>query len=494
MSKNYASRSGGKKKKINGVRVFQWALVIVLFAALIFVLSQLLKGSGPVDSQDPGSTPAQLVGGRFEENTTVNGVPIGGMSPDEARAALSESVGAQLEGFSVTLAYGSSTWVADASAVEFGSDLESVLTTAMHNGAGEYRTSVTVDRASLTSYIQSIALELDRAAVEPALNHVPEIATEASPFTVIEGQSGLKVDVEATADAVLGQIASDSYGTVAVVVNETMPSESAAELASKVAPISSFTTEFKTKEAGRTHNLNLACEKLNGVSIADGETFSFNDVVGPRDAANGWKEAHVIINGSRYEDGWGGGICQVSTTLYNALLLTGHDFADFSRVNHSIPSGYVDRGLDATVAYGSKDFRFTNRTGSPIYIFAYTSDLDKSTGKLTFKIYGSAPAAGTEVKVYSKTASTLDPPAPEIIYDSTEPPTYKKELQKERKGYVVEVYREIIVSGASQGEKLLYTDTYKPVQGIYTVGSAVETPDSGGDVEIPEDDSIIPGN
>lgn len=493
MSKNYSNRSGSKKK-VNSVRVFQWVLVIVLFAALIFVLSQLLKGSGAADSQDPDNTPSQLTDGRFEENTAVNGVSIGGMSPDEARVALSESVSAQLDGFSVTLAYGSSTWVADSSAVEFGSNLESVLTAAMQSGAGEYQTSVTADRTALASYIRSVAQEIDREAVEPTLDYNPEIATEASPFTVTEGQSGLKVDVEATVDAIIGQISSDSYGNVAVVVNETMPSASAAELASRVTLISSFTTEFQTKEAGRTHNLNLACEKLNGISIADGETFSFNGVVGPRDAANGWKEALVIIGGSRYEDGWGGGICQVSTTLYNALLLTGYDFADFARVNHSIPSGYVDRGLDATVAYGSKDFQFKNTTGSPIYVVAYTSDLDKSTGKLTFKIYGNALTAGTEVKVYSKTTSTLQPPEPEIIYDSTEPPSYKKELQKERKGYVVEVYREIITNGASQGAELLYTDTYKPVQGIYTVGSAAQTPDNGGDVEIPEDDSIIPEN
>ncbi|MGI6152187.1 MAG: VanW family protein [Christensenellales bacterium] len=491
MPKNYSKRSGSKRKKANGVRIFQWVTVVVLFAALIFVLSLLLKGPGAVNRQDPDNSPTQLDGGRFSENTTVNGVSIGGLSPEEARAALSESVNTQLDGVSVTLAYGSSVWTADASAVEFASDLESVLSTAMQAGPGEYHTSVTVDRASLASFIRSIATEIDREAVEPTLHYDPEAPTDAPPFTVIDGQSGLTVDVEATIDAVIEQLASGTYGKVSVVVNETPPTVSASELAAKVTLIASFTTEFKTKEAGRTHNLNLACEKLNGISIADGETFSFNDVVGPRDEANGWKEALVIIGGSRYEDGWGGGICQVSTTLYNALLLTGCDFADFSRVNHSIPSGYVDRGLDATVAYGSKDLKFTNTTGSTVYIVAYTSDLDQSTGKLTFNVYGQALPEGTEIKVYSKTAQTLEPPEPEYIYDPTEPPTYKKELQKERKGYVVEVYREKIVNGVSQGAELLYTDTYKPVQGIYTVGSATQSP-GGDDVEIPEDDSFIP--
>jgi len=490
MPNNYAKRSGTRKKKsFNRVRAFQWGAVIVLFAALIFVLSLLLKSPGAVHNpQDPDSTP-MLEGGRFKENTFVNGVDIGRMSPEEAREALAESVNTQLSGASVTFSYGSSVWTADASAVKFTTDLEAVLITAMENGAGEYRTSVTAERASLASFINGIAAEIDRSAVEPALQFHAETAVEDSPFTVTEGQTGLKVDVEATVDAALAQLASDSYGKVTVVVNETAPSVTAAELASRVALISSFTTEFETKEAGRTHNLNLACQKLNGIQIADGETFSFNDVVGPRDEANGWKEAHVIIGGTRYEDGWGGGICQVSTTLYNALLRTGQDFANFSRVNHSIPSGYVERGLDATVAYGSKDFKFKNTSGSTIYIVAYTSDLDQRTGKLTFKIYGQALPEGTEYRVYSKTVQTLDPPEPEIIYDPTEPPSYKQELQKERKGYVVEVYREKLVNGESQGSELLYTDTYKPVQGIYTVGSAVENA-GGGDVDIPEDELI----
>lgn len=486
MPNNNANRSR-KKKKTNGVRVFQWVTVIVLFAALIFVLSLLLKNPNPgaVNSQEPESTPAQLEGGRFKENTTVNGVTIGGMSPDEARAALFESVNTQIDGASVTLVYGSSVWEVDSTAVTFTSDLESVLTEAMKTGAGEYHTSVSVDRASLASFIQAITAEIDREPVEPTLNYVTDDSAEGSPFAVTEGQPGLKVDVDATIDAVMTQLASDSYGKVSVIVNETMPSVSAAELASKVTLIGSFTTEFQTKEAGRTHNLNLACQKLNGISIADGETFSFNDVVGPRDEANGWKEAHVIIGGTRYEDGWGGGICQVSTTLYNALLKTGIEFSSFSRVNHSIPSGYVERGLDATVAYGSKDLKFKNTSGSTIYIVAYTSDLDKKTGKITFEVYGQALPEGTEVKVYSKTVKTLDPPEPEIIYDPTEPTTYKVELQKERSGFVVEVYREKFVNGTSQGAELLYTDTYKPVQGIYTVGSAVQN--SGGDIDIPED-------
>lgn len=494
MPNNYTKRSGtSKKKKFNGVRAFQWGAVIVLFAALIFVLSLLLKNPNPVNiPQNPESTPAILEGGHFKEGTTVNGVDIGGMSPEEARTALTESVNTQLEGVSVTLAHGSSVWTADASSVKFTSDLESVLAKAMEAGAGAYHTAITADRASLSSFVQSIAAEIDRDVVEPTLTYNPE-ASEDSLFTVSEGQSGLKVDVEATVDAVLAQLASDSYGKVSVVVNEVAPTTSASELTSKVTLIASFTTEFETKEAGRTHNLNLACQKLSGISIADGETFSFNDVVGPRDEANGWKEAHVIIGGTRYEDGWGGGICQVSTTLYNALLRTGIDFSSFSRVNHSIPSGYVERGLDATVAYGSKDFKFKNTSGSTIYIVAYASDLDKKTGKLTFKIYGQALPEGTEYKVYSKTVNTLEPPEPEIIYDPTEPSTYKVELQKERKGYVVEVYREKFVDGVSQGAEKLYTDTYKPVQGIYTIGSAVENA-GGSNVDIPEipDDELVP--
>jgi len=502
-------KKNNRKKSRSSVRPIQWILVLVLFAALIFVITVLLKGNPEANTDQPDSpmttdAPEQLTPseGSFAPGTKVNGVNISGMNIREARKALEESVNDQLDGFSLTLNYLGADWTMDGTVCALDTDVDSVLEQAAQSG-GTHTTSVTVDPSVLEKYLKSIAVDINCTPVEPELVFDPELAVPALtpepvegeptptpapavvPFTISGGENGATLDVDASITAILEGIAQGS-SMVDLVVNEIEPSVTAENMHSSVALISSFTTEFSTRDSGRTHNLQLAADKLNGTVIAPGTTFSFNEVVGPRDEANGWREAKVIIGGSRYEDGWGGGICQVSTTLYNALLLTGADFNDFSRVNHSIPSDYVPKGLDATVAYGSKDFTFTNTSSSNYYVAAFTTNTDKSTGSITFQIYGPALAEGMVVEVESDVVNTLNPPDPEIIPDATEPSTYKVELQKERKGYVVDVTRTITVNGTVQKEEKLYTDTYKSVQGIFTVGTAEET------TIIPEDDSLIP--
>ena len=473
-----------KKRAANKVRIIQWALVVVLFAALIFVLSLLLGGGPQEGPQESPGVESELPDGRFASGTLINGVDVSGLDSVAAKEALTETLSSLTADFALDITYDGSTWTVDSESCQLSTDVDQVLTNAMEQG-GSHQVSVSVSDDSLLTFLKAIAVEVNCAPTEPAFTFNPDAEPGTVPFTVAEGENGVEVDVEASKEAVTAALA-EGRSTVELTVTEVQPSVSSENTLSNISLISSFTTEFSTSDSGRTHNLILACEKLNGISIAPDSTFSFNEVVGPRDEAHGWKEAKVIIGGSRYEDGWGGGICQVSTTLYNALLLTGADFDSFVRVNHSIPSGYVDKGLDATVAYDTKDLKFTNSTGSTLYVVAYVTDTDQSTGKITFDIYGKQLPEGMTVEVYSKVVETLNPPADEIIYDSTEPTTYKVELQKPRKGYVVEAYRKITVNGESTEEKL-YTDTYKAVQGIYTVGTG-----SQQETTTPDDDWMIP--
>lgn len=141
----------------------------------------------------------------------------------------------------------------------------------------------------------------------------------------------------------------------------------------------SFTTTYSNSTANRCYNIAKSANAICGVTVGVGETFSFNDVVGDRTEARGYKTSKVILDGN-YTEGVGGGVCQVSTTLYNALLLAG--FIPHA-AQHSLISGYVKAGFDAMVSYGSADLTFTNDTDHPIYIAAATKD--KS---VTFTIYG----------------------------------------------------------------------------------------------------------
>lgn len=156
-----------------------------------------------------------------------------------------------------------------------------------------------------------------------------------------------------------------------------------------------FTT-YTTNVANRNFNVNKAAEALNGTIIQPGKQFSYNSIVGNAGKAEGYKQA-TVISGGKYVKGYGGGICQDATTLFNAALLANMQIDE--RYNHALKSSYVKPGYDATVAYGTLDFKFTNPYDVPIKI---TASFDYNTLALTFKIYSASYIEKPEVKLYTK--------------------------------------------------------------------------------------------
>lgn len=146
--------------------------------------------------------------------------------------------------------------------------------------------------------------------------------------------------------------------------------------------ISSFSTSFESSSFTRINNIEVCVKAINGKLLMPGEIFSFNEVLGERTKERGYMEAPIIID-NKVESGVGGGICQVSSTLYNAILKTG--IQDIDRTNHSLPSSYVDLGLDATVDWGNIDFKFTNTLDYPVFIEGFTQNK-----KLYINIYSNS--------------------------------------------------------------------------------------------------------
>ena len=340
-SNSYRPSSSGRNPN-HRLRIAQCVLIVVLLAILFLVITMLSSGDHqPADTQqgelqNEEELLEQMESGKFHSGVIVNGVDIGKMTADEARSALRSSVENQVNNVSVTLSFGGRQWVLDSSAAALESNLEEVLQEAMlQKEAATYTTSVHADPDELARFVSEIAAEVNQEPVNATAEYD---ASNDPPFRYVDGQNGYQVDQDAVVAELASCLEEGSSSLLEITASVTEPTTTTADLKANTSQISQFSTTFSTKDKNRTYNLNLACEKLNGYVIKPGTTFSFNDVVGPRDEANGWKEAHVIVNGSRYEDGWGGGICQVSTTLYNALLLTGSDFSNFSRKNHSILS------------------------------------------------------------------------------------------------------------------------------------------------------------
>ena len=181
-------------------------------------------------------------------------------------------------------------------------------------------------------------------------------------------RTGVIID-KAAADEILKNTQEDIIRIPATI---TLPTVTEKQLNDTIFAdcLGTYSSRYNAGDVNRSYNVALASKNINGLILAPGEVFSYNDSVGPRTTARGFRVAHVYV-GNRVEDGVGGGICQVSSTLYNAVVLS--DLKIVTRTNHSLPVSYVPMGRDATVSYGSIDFKFENNTKMPIKISASAS-------------------------------------------------------------------------------------------------------------------------
>ena len=247
----------------------------------------------------------------------------------------------------------------------------------------------------------------------------------------------------------------------------TAANQTVADLGSKVFPqvLSEFQTNYNPGAVARTKNLQIAAGKINGTVVMPGEEFSFNKVVGKRTVQDGYQNAPVYENG-KVVDGLAGGICQISTTLYNAALLANLEITD--RRNHNFVSTYVDEGRDATVVYGAQDFKFKNTRKYPIQI-----NCSVSGGIARFEIKGIKEDVEYTVKILTNVTATI-PFDEEIQEDSSLEPGTKQVIQAGHNGAKVSSYRVLYLDGNEVSRTLLYNDTYRTMSRIVKVGVGTE--------------------
>lgn len=213
------------------------------------------------------------------------------------------------------------------------------------------------------------------------------------PRMVYPDETG--IDFAESIDTVKEQIKSESKSEYVVPLKYTRANITVNDLGQEAFPdqLASSSTTY-VNNANRTTNLRLAANKINGTVIMPGETFSYNTIVGERTIAAGYKNAAIYENG-QVVDGLGGGICQVSSTLYNSVLKSNLEIVE--RTNHMFLTTYSPGGLDATVAYGSLDFKFKNNRSYPIKVVA---GIDR--GYCTVQIYGLSTPDDYQIQIYSR--------------------------------------------------------------------------------------------
>jgi vancomycin resistance protein YoaR len=231
-----------------------------------------------------------------------------------------------------------------------------------------------------------------------------------------------------------------------------------------------FTTALPSSGEGRLHNISSTASSIHDLLLAPGDIFDYSKIIEKTESQFGYREAPVILNG-KLVPGIGGGICQVSTTLYNAVLRSGLDIVE--RRNHSLPISYAPLGQDATFASGYINFKFRNSSGS--YLLIRTSMSDK---QMTVKLFGQLPNSVT-YDIESKIIETIDPPT-KFVYNPTLKRGKTEKISQGKAGYVVETYRYKKENGNVVGKELVSKDHYSPQPTVFAMNNG-QPPQPGAD-------------
>lgn len=323
-----------------------------------------------------------------------------------------------------------------------------------------YELNWMLDSDMIRDFVSTECVKFDSEARDATLKR------ENGTFQIVDGNTGTKLDVEGSIQAIQDYIENDwnkENGRITLPVETDYPRGSKEELSRVKDVLGTFTTSYSTSGPSRSQNVSNGARLINGTVLYPGDTFSTYEVVSPFTTANGYEMAGSYLNG-KVVDSLGGGICQVSTTLYNAVLLA--ELEVIERSNHSMIVTYVDPSADAAIAGTYKDFKFKNDSDAPIYIEGVTANK-----QITFTIYGeeTRPSNRT-VKYVSQTLSTTDPGAI-IIADPGQPIGYRV-AESAHRGVQAELYKHVYVNGVEESVTKVNKSTYNASPRTVVIGVA----------------------
>ena len=305
---------------------------------------------------------------------------------------------------------------------------------------------------------QPTAIDIDKIH-EEIYKEVKDAYYTQNPFEIHPEEEGIDFDVEAAKKAL-----EEDKEEYEIDLKITKPKVTTSQIVTEAFPdqLTTFRTNYDGGDKDRTTNLQLACNKINGKVVMPNETFSYNKTLGARTAAAGYKNAKVYEAG-QVVDGIGGGICQISTTLYNAVLRANLEIVE--RRNHQFVTSYVEAGMDATVVYGMTDFKFKNTRKYPVKIIASAKN-----GVATVSLYGIKESEEYTFSFRTVTVSTI-PTSTKYIDDATLPAGTEKVKQKGANGKKTETYMTKMLNGKIVETKILSRDTYDAMQRIVLRGT-----------------------
>ncbi len=331
-----------------------------------------------------------------------------------------------------------------------------------------YKVEFEFDKNKIRTLIEENADQYNQEAVNATL-----VKTEDG-FKITEGQTGVAVDVQASTNAVYDHLMADWNGencSIDLVVTTQEPKGSEEDLAKVKDVLGTFTTSYSTSGGARSGNVVNGCNLINGTTLYPGDEFSAYEAVSPFSQENGYYMAASYLNG-QVVDSLGGGICQVTTTLYNAVLLSELEVTE--RYNHSMIVTYVDPSADAAIAESSgKDFKFKNNLEYPVYIEGITTP----EKQVTFTIYGVETRDSAREVAYESVILEKTVPDTEVINVDEGQPVGYCSVQSAHIGYKAQLWKVVRENGVEVSREQINSSSYMKTPRSATVG--VASPDEG---------------
>lgn len=408
--------------------------------------------------------------GVIPQGVAVKGIPVGGLNPVEAARKLESALPAPVNNTLELKNAGKSYFIALSEmdgrydtlstaeeALEYGNkgknvnQLMSIL--RLRATPADLAVKIAFSEEKLSEKIKRLQEEWEAPPKDA------EVRMSDDQVVIISEKTGYSLDFEKTLEQARQALAAGNFQAEASG-RVLEPGITSAALEGINTLLAEYITTFDHSAVNRSHNISLASAAVNGSLLKPGEIFSLNQRLGPRLAETGYLKAPVFIN-ERLALDIGGGVCQVATTLYNAVLLS--DLAVVERYSHPLPVNYVSPGRDATLAGDYLDLKFANNMDTPVYI----SSLVES-GTLTVRIFGVGKNNGSSVRITSE--KTVIEPHVVVVEDETLPEGETRVTSPGKTGYEARVYREVLVDGRVEHRTMISSDTYKPVDKIIHVG------------------------
>lgn len=461
-------KNKSKKVKDNSGKLF------ITLSAISFMLVAIVVGQFFLLNTIPSS------------NQTINGISL---SADKKNVAeqLTNLFSEKADDFNLRLSYKDLSWELDKSDFVINSDIHTIIDIALtrnletdtyekqkdiiakydNSNPSELSVAFNYIFVGLDEKLDKIIEEIEYPATDSQIIFHPDNTNNM--FEITPEEPGIKVDRDLLYEEINRQFENNNQLNISIPVIQTTSEITSEYNHSLTNKISEFSTSVGDSTGGRKHNVKLALSKFNGMCIEPNESISFNKVTSPHTLANGYETATIIYN-SRFIDGVGGGICQASTTLYNALLKANLQIDEVNK--HTLPVKYVPLATDAMIAEYISDLKFTNNTQYPIYIHTFSD-----SSSVSVELYSHSLEDGITYSVRSETIKTInhngDIIKPDVNSEYTDKVLFKGEyyrLSYPRSGFEAKSYLQKYKNGELLDEKEIRHEIYQPQSGIIIEG------------------------